>query len=222
MALDMIKDATAAGVGYGWVTGDCVYGDYDVLRLWLEEHHKGYVLCVSGKEYLVQSSGGEKLSVSSILKSLDDAKWFVASCGVGSKGARVYDWQTLELPVSTVCCGGEGWGRCLLVRKSRSDGELQAYVCFAPKEASVLKLVEVAGTRWSVECCFLESKSLVGLDQYEVQSYMGWYKHITFACLAHALLSVVSCCSLDAKSMQKYEPSSCSLAVFKKKRGLRV
>jgi hypothetical protein len=24
------------------------------------------------------------------------------------------------------------------------------------------------GTRWTVECCFVESKSLVGLDEYEV------------------------------------------------------
>jgi SRSO17 transposase len=55
------------------------------------------------------------------------------------------------------------------------------------------------GVCWIVECCFAESKSLVGLDEYEVQSYVGWYKHITFACLAHALLTAFGK-SLDAKS----------------------
>jgi SRSO17 transposase len=93
---------------------------------------------------------------------------------------------------------------------------LRAYVCFAPKETSVLKLVEVAGTRWTVERCFAKSKSKVGLDEYEVQSFSGWYKHITFACLAHALLTHLSVCSLDARSMQKYELLSCSLVLFKK------
>jgi SRSO17 transposase len=218
MALEMIKNATAAGISYSWVTGDCVYGDYRTLRLWLEEQRKCYVFCVSGKEYL--QDGWQQVSVSSVLKNLDEQKWFLASCGDGSKGARVYDWQVKELEFPVVL----GWRRCLPVRRSRSDGgEMRAYVCFAPKDVSVLKLVEVAGRRWTVECCFAESKSLVGLDEYEVQSYAGWYKHITFACLAHALLTVLSSCSLDAKSVQQYSPSCCdSLDVFKKKRGLHV
>jgi SRSO17 transposase len=217
MALEMIKNATSAGISYSWVTGDCVYGDYRTIRLWLEEQRKCYVFCVSGKECL--QDGWQQVSVSSVLRGLDEQKWFVASCGDGSKGARVYDWQALEIELPVV----EEWKRYLLVRRSRSDGELRAYVCFAPKDVFVLKLVEVAGTRWTVECCFAESKSLVGLDEYEVQSYLGWYKHITFACLAHALLTVLSSCSLGAKTIAQYGPSSCgSLAVFKKKRGLRV
>jgi SRSO17 transposase len=216
MALEMIQNATSAGVSYTWVTGDCVYGDYRTMRLWLEEQRKCYVFCVSGKECL--QDGWQQVSVSSVLKNLDEQKWFLASCGDGSKGARVYDWQALELEFPVV----EGWRRCLLVRKSRSDGELRAYVCFAPKEVAVLKFVEVAGVGWAVECCFGESKSLVGLDQYEVQSYLGWYKHITFACLAHALLTVLSSCSLDVKTIQQHSPSSCSLVEFKKKRGLHV
>ena len=223
MALEMIKQATLKDISYRWVTGDCVYGDYRTIRMWLEEQRKGYVLCVSGKEYLQEED--QKVSVSSILKNLDVARWFLASCVDGSKGARVYDWQVKELPFPVI----NGWRRCLLVRRGRSDeggGELRAYVCFAPEDVSVQKLVEVAGVRWTVECCFAESKSKVGLDEYEVQSFSGWYKHITFACLAHALLSVISSgcsSSLDgAMSMQKYEPSSCSLVEFKKKRGLRV
>jgi SRSO17 transposase len=217
MALEMIQNATSAGIAYSWVTGDCVYGDYRTIRLWLEEQRKGYVLCVSGKEYLQDEY--QKVPVSLVLKGLDEQSWFVASCGDGSKGARVYDWQALELKFPVVL----GWRRCLLVRRSRSDGELRSYVCFAPESVSVRKLVEVAGVRWTVERCFAESKSEVGLDQYEVQSYSGWYKHITFACLAHALLTVLSSCSLDTKTIAQHGPSSCgSLAGFKKKRGLHV
>jgi SRSO17 transposase len=43
------------------------------------------------------------------------------------------------------------------------------------------KFVEVAGSRWTVETCFKESKSETGFDQYEVRGYDGWYKHITFS-----------------------------------------
>ena len=214
MALEMIKQATAAGVSYQWVTGDCAYGDYRTIRLWLEGQRKGYVLCVSGKEYFQEE--GQRVSVSSVLEKLDVRGWFSASCGDGSRGARVYDWQVVELEFPVV----EGWKRYLLARRG-GEGELRAHVCFAPGEVSVLKLVEVAGVRWIVECCFAESKSLVGLDEYEVQSYVGWYKHVTFACLAHALLTVLSGCSLDAKILQQHKLLSCSLVEFKKKRGLR-
>jgi hypothetical protein len=210
MALEMIKQATAAEVYYRWVTGDCVYGDFRTIRMWLEEQRKCYMLCVSGKEYL--PDGWQQVSVSSILKSLDETGWFVASCGDGSKGARVYDWQAVEIPVPVV----ESWRRCLLVRRSRSEGELRAHVCFAPQDVSIQKFVEVAGVRWTVECCFAESKSEVGLDEYKVRSYMRRYKHITFACLAHALLAYLSSCSLDTKAIQQHTPSSCSLSVFKK------
>jgi SRSO17 transposase len=216
LALEMVKQVTAAGIPYSWVTGDCVYGDYDALRLWLEEQGKGYVLCVSSKEYLVM--GEQKFSVSAVLKMLDENKWFSASCGGGSKGERVYDWQLLDLPAVPMVV--EGWRRQMLVRKSRGDGALLAHVCFAPKTVSVQKLVEVAGVRWTVEMCFAESKSEVGLDHYEVQSYLGWYRHVTFACLAHALLTVLSGRSLDTVSLQGHDPGLCSLSEFKKKRGL--
>jgi SRSO17 transposase len=217
MALEMIQEATAAGVCYRWVTGDCVYGDYRTIRLWLEEEHKCYVLCVSGKEYV--QMGWRRVSVSSVLKGLDEAGWFEASCGDGSKGARIYDWQAIETGFKLM----EGWKRYLLVRRSKTDpNQLRAYACFAPENISLEKLIQVAGTRWTVERCFAESKSEVGLDQYEVRSYSGWYKHITFACLALALLTVLSCKSLDKMPIQQHNPSSSSLDTFKRGRGLRA
>ena len=188
MALEMIQEATAAGVNYRWVTGDCVYGDYRAIRLWLEEQRKCYVLCVSGKEYI--QMGKNLVSVSSVLKGLDEDSWVEDSCGDGSKGARIYDWQTLEIETPVI----EGFVRCFLVRKSKKDpGEMRAFICFAPENTPTEKFVQIAGIRWTVESCFKESKSQVGMDQYEVQSYSGWYKHITFACLALALLTVLSC-----------------------------
>jgi SRSO17 transposase len=217
MALEMIQAATESGVSYRWVTGDCVYGDYRTIRLWLEEQGKCYALCVSGKEYI--QMGWNRMSVSSVLKGLDHDGWFEASCGDGSKGARIYDWQAIEIGFGPV----EGWKRYLLVRRSKTDAaDMRAYACFAPENVSVKKLIQVAGTRWTVERCFAESKSEVGLDQYEVRSYSGWYKHITFACLALALLTFLSSNSLDKMSFQQHNPSLSSLDDFKKGRGLRV
>ena len=79
-----------------------------------------------------------------------------------------------------------------MVRRSLSNpGELAYYVCYGPAGTSLEELARVAGTRWAIEECFEEAKGQVGLDQYEVRRWDGWYRHITLAMLAHAYLSVI-------------------------------
>lgn len=217
MALEMIKNATVAGMPYLWVAGDCVYGDYTNIRTWLENNGKYYVMNVSGKAHVWV--GYEQLSVKRMLQNLSEEGWFEASCGDGSKGARLYEWLVIPINQGAI----PGHERTLLVRRSKSDpNELRAYICFAPIDTSRQKLIEIVGQRWTIETCFKEGKSEVGLDQYEVRSYHGWYKHITLACIALAFLTVLSANSLDTKLMQQHSPMSDSLDEFKKGRNLLV
>ena len=217
MALEMLQEATNASVPYNWVTGDCVYGDFTDIRTWLESQRKSYVLCLSGKAYLWMGLKQEK--VSTVLKNLPEEGWFTASCGDGSKGAGLYDWLTLTINPGII----DGFERLLLIRRSKSDPEeKRVYICFSPIETAKQRLVEVAGSRWTVETCFKEGKSEVGLDEYEVRKYEAWYKHITFACIALAFLTVLSRKSLDSKSLQDHSPSSLSLEDFKKGLNLHV
>jgi SRSO17 transposase len=213
LALDMIQKATAAGMPYRWVTGDCAYGDSRAIRKWLEENGKCYVLNISRKEYI------EKTNVGAILSKLPCDGWFEASCGNGSKGERIYDWYIYALSQEVT----QGFKRVILVRRSKSEPEeMKAYLAFAPHDTPDKKLVEVAGIRWTVEMCFKESKGEVGLDQYEVRNYDSWYKHITFAMAALALITVLASNSLDTKTLQQHNPGSSSLDEFKKGRNLRV
>ena len=218
MGLEMIQEATKAGMPYQWVTGDCAYGDYRDIRQWLENNGKYYVMCVSGKEYIWENFS--QVTVASVLKRLPEDGWFEASCGDGSKGAKVFDWMAFEIESYG---RPEGFKRMMLVRRSKSDKtDIRAHICYAPINTPNEKLIEIAGTRWTIETCFKESKGEVGLDQYEVRNYDGWYKHITFAMIALALLTVFSAHSLDGKSLQAHEPGNKSLDEFKKGRHLRV
>jgi len=211
LALRMIKEATEAGVPYRWVTGDSVYGNTRFLRDWLERKQKSYVLCVSRSEYI--KADGLYASVGDILDSLPLEGWFEASCGDGTKGARVYDWYLKEIAPPWE----EGFRRWLLVRRSQVDrNDLRAHICFAMAGTSKIKLIEVAGTRWTVEMGFEEGKQEVGMDEYEFRSYEGWYRHVTFACIALAFLTVLSSKSMDKKNYQDYDPSGSDLASFKK------
>ena len=76
------------------------------------------------------------------------------------------------------------------MRRSIADPEnLAYYACFGVGKVSLAELVRVAGTRWIIEDAFKAAKQEVGLDEYEVRRWVGWYRHITLALLAHAFLA---------------------------------
>jgi SRSO17 transposase len=220
LARQMLQRAVQAGVPVTWVTGDSVYGGHWPLRHWLEAQPVAYVLAVSPKDTLLNRQGWPYL-VKTWLADLPSQGWRRLSAGAGSKGPRLYDWLRLPLADPPVA----GWQRWLLLRRSLSDPtDLTPYVCFAPAETSLEDLVRVAGTRWTVENNFETTKQEVGLDEYEVRTYQGWYRHITLACLAHAFLTVLRAHGLDPltepekKTTTTQRPSS--LSTFKAKRGL--
>src|ERR671916_228201 len=49
----------------------------------------------------------------------------------------------------------------------------------------------VAGTRWAIEAGFQRARE-VGLNQYEVRRWEGWYRHVTLCLLVQAYLEDVS------------------------------
>jgi SRSO17 transposase len=72
-----------------------------------------------------------------------------------------------------------------------NPGEYAYYLCLAPEGASGRELAQAAGQRWHIESCFEAAKQETGLDEYEVRSWHGWYRHITLSMLALVFLSVV-------------------------------
>src|SRR5204862_7577720 len=83
---------------------------------------------------------------------------------------------------------GRHW---LLLRRSLSDPQdLSYYFVFGPPATTLHEMVQALGTRWHIEEDFENTKDM-GLDHYEVRSWIGWYRHITLVMLAHAFLTGV-------------------------------
>jgi SRSO17 transposase len=77
--------------------------------------------------------------------------------------------------------------------------EVAYYLCYGPQRTKATELIRVAGSRWRIEDGLKESKAEIGLDEYEVRKWGGWYRHITLCLLAHAYLAVLhSVDSLDS------------------------
>jgi SRSO17 transposase len=186
VAQSMVSRALDAGVPCAWVTGDSVYGSSSTLRQSLQTRRQAYVLALANDERLSWEQG--RIRALTLAQRLSPTAWQTLSCGEGAKGPRLYDWAWLPLDAPSQ----EGFAHWLLVRRSLSDPrELAYYLVFAPLDTALATLVAVAGTRWSIEAAFESAKGEVGMDHYEVRSWQGWYRHMTFALLAQALLAVI-------------------------------
>ena len=195
LAERLIARAIAAGVPFAWVVGDEVYGSDRHLRMFLEEHERPFVLAVRRNEKLWSVLDGRlgQHAAADLAAALPTATWQELSAGPGSKGERLYDWARVRLvrmqapPPDQV--RGKLWEHWLLIRRSRQKPEECAYyVVFAPAETTLAALARVAGRRWTIEECFEAGKQEVGLGDYEIRSWHGWYRHITLAMLALAFL----------------------------------
>jgi SRSO17 transposase len=185
LAKAMLQRAFQAGVPAAWVTGDEVYGVWE-LRRWLEGEKRPYVLAVRANQY-VWSEGGQS-TVAALTKALPERSWHKITIGAGSQGPRRYAWAWMPINHDL----GPAWQRWLLVRRSlEGSQELAYYIAAGPRRTTLTRLAKTAGARWSIEGAFESAKQEVGLADYEVRSWTGWHRHITWSLLAHAVLAAV-------------------------------
>lgn len=183
LARAMLLRAFEAGLRPSWVTGDEVYGRDGALRRFLEQRHQRYVLAVASNTYVWR--GFMQVKAGRVLSELEPEDWMRLSAGAGSKGPRLYDWALVRVNSHTGTLA-----RWLLFRRSLADpSDVAHYLVHAPANTSLEAMVKAAGSRWPVEECFESGKDEVGLADYEVRSYTGWYRHMTLCLVAHAYLA---------------------------------
>lgn len=186
LARRMIDRALAAGVTARWVTADAVYGSDYHFRAAVEKHGLGYVAGV--RSDFAMFSGFRQVRAKAWLAEVPADAWQRLSCGKGSKGPRLYDWVVLR----TNSPDPDEYARWLLIRRSVSDPtEVAYFACGGPPATTLTDLVRVAGTRWAIEDLFELAKGDCGLDEYEVRSWVGWYRHVTLSLFALAVVAVI-------------------------------
>lgn len=187
-----------------WVAADEAYGRDPNFRKTLEARQQQYVLAVPKDFFMRMGLLKRQAEKWGIDLKTDD--WKRLSCGMGSQGERLYDWALIK---RTEICQS-GFSFYLLIRRSISDPtDLAYYTVFAKKGTTIQAIVMVAGERWSVEECFEAAKGETGLDQYEVRSYRGWYRHITLSMVAFTILLMakIALAEMDQNNAQP-APSS--------------
>ncbi|MCL2868126.1 MAG: IS701 family transposase [Candidatus Bathyarchaeota archaeon] len=147
-----------------------------------------------GRRYKHLRAVERPVSVKSVLSD-ESVPWVRRVVAEGVKGPIVADVKCLRC----VSCRSVGENRRLYVPKSwvwvyirrYEDGSVKYFLSNMSEGTSVFELDRLASARWSIEQCFLECKSYLGMGHYEVRSYDGWYRHMLFVFVAQLFVTVL-------------------------------
>jgi SRSO17 transposase len=81
----------------------------------------------------------------------------------------------------------ENW---LYLRKYE-NGKIRYFLSNGPEDTDMGLLDKLATLRWSIEQCFQECKSYLGMAQYESRSYAAWHRHMLLVMVAHLFTIVL-------------------------------
>ena len=136
---------------------------------------------------VLSSKTKNNISVKTFAKSIHNFFWYRRIVSEGTKGPIEYEFTKRRivlsrhgLPHKTV------W---LLIRRTlEKEPQYSFYISNAPLSTKLDKFIWLSGLRWSIEQCFEETKTELGMDQYEVRKFTGWQHHILTSMLAHYFL----------------------------------
>jgi SRSO17 transposase len=108
----------------------------------------------------------------------------------GSKGPMVADFAWLRVTsVRNRLPGPRVWA---IVRRSLTAPiETKYYLSNAPVGITPRAMADMSGQRWPIEPIFEEAKGEVGMDHYEIRTWVGWYHHMAQTFVAHHFLMQV-------------------------------
>jgi SRSO17 transposase len=199
-AQQMIERLWKAKIPFSWVVADTVYGGNGDLRAFLEAHQYFYGLAVACDEPVgIQTTEGRKRKTVAQAEALSfhTQDWQRISMSKGTKGPRLFDWAMMPMLHQWEDDGQH----FLLVRRCLDDpSEKTYYFVFAPLGTTLAEMVKAIGARWKIEECFETGKEM-GLEDYEVRCWTGWYRHITLVMLAQACLAGI--CAMARMSITK-------------------
>jgi SRSO17 transposase len=191
IGLDLL-DRSSADLPFAWVAGDDEFGRCAAFRAELRRRRWHYVLDVPCntlmRDLSEKPTDGHRRPpwrrVDAWAQAQPKARWRKLHLGAGSKGPKVV-WA-LEAWVQTKDEEGRAGRRERLVVIRTVDRVPRYWYTLsnASAETTLATVVGVHSRRHGAEELFGAGKGEVGLDHYEVRSWVGWHHHMTLSLLA--------------------------------------
>lgn len=181
LAADLVLDSGRL-LPHRWVVGDENYGRPTELRDLLDEEDEQYVLEVHCDAKVRLASGGDWTRADAWASTLPRNAWERFTVSDGEKGpiqvravkARVYAPRPQGIAARP---------EILVVVRNDRDNRTWTYLA-SDTRTKLKELVRVGSCRHGIEQSLNLGKGEVGLDEYEVRSWIGWHHHMTLAMLS--------------------------------------
>ena len=135
------------------------------------------------------------MSIKTIVED-ETISWIKRTITEGSKGDVIAEIKCLH------CVSCRKANRLFMPKREiwvyirkHEDGTIKYFLSNLPSDARISELDRLATARWSMEPCFQECKSYLGMAHYETRSYQAWHRHMLFVMVAQ-LFVTTSCTSL--------------------------
>lgn len=211
LAAEMLRQiADEAIIPFRYVLGDAVYWNDDLVQAidglcgvtYLLQAPQD-TLCWAKQPVVVKKTyryGGkqrsrkvlsdkakEPISFETLAKGIHRYFWYRRKVSEGTKGPIEYEFTRRRVVLAKKGLPEKAvW---LLVRRTlEADPKYSFYVSDVASTSRLDTLVWLSGLRWAIEQCFEETKTELGMDQYEVRKFPGWHHHILTCMLAHFFL----------------------------------
>ena len=211
IGLKLLQNAQKRGkLPFSWVAADALYGDAPAFRDGVDALGKWYFTEIKSttpiwrtrpKVYLPKWKGHGRhptrlrlrhpdqhpAQVKDLVRKIPKRDWAPAVIKEGSKGPIACEFACLRVIESRANLpAAELW---LIIRRNCEDPAIiKYYFSNAPIHTPLNEFVRISGMRWPIETIFEEAKGEVGLDHYEMRSWLGWHHHMLLVALAHHFL----------------------------------
>lgn len=182
LAAKMVKQR-GKSLPHRWVVGDENYGRPTELRDLFYERDERYLLEVSAKAKIRLVRGGDWTRADLWAKQLPRRAWESFTVRDGEKGPITV--KAAKVRVYTPRETGNGTERPEVLLVVRNEREKKTWTYFGTDtRAPLAEMVRVGSCRHGVEQALEMAKGDVGLDEYEVRSWIGWHHHMTLTMMA--------------------------------------
>jgi len=211
IGLALLQNAQKRGnLPFSWVAADELYGDSPTFRDGVDALGKWYfteikentpiwrtrpkVLIPKWKGHgrhptrlCLRNPNQHPTLVKELTRKIPKRDWVPAIIKEGSKGPIACEFAFLRVIESRANLPtAELW---LIIRRNLDDPSIiKYYFSNAPAKTPLNEFVRISGMRWPIETIFEEAKGEVGLDHYEMRSWLGWHHHMLLVALAHHFL----------------------------------
>ena len=206
IALELVKRARDNGLEYGWIGADGAYGKDKSFQYALHQLGEVFVLDVPqdfmvycqdpqpgipwtstvGRTPTRYKSQAQPIEVRQWVRVQGESPWRRYTFRQGVQGSmtveaqheRVWVWDGRSAQAHL-------WH---LLVKREADGSLKYSISNAPAQTSTRRLLYMQGQRHFIERSFQDSKSHLGLDQYQARNWNSWHHHMALIMMAMVFL----------------------------------